>query len=429
MRNRKLRAVSLFSSSGIGDLGLQANGVETVVACELLPERMRLFLNNHKGAKGFCGDIWDLKDEIIAYYQKAYKSAPFLVLATPPCQGMSSNGMGKILNNLKKGIRPKFDPRNRLIMPAVEIVKALQPEWVVFENVPNMCNTVIEDYNGGIVNVIDFIYRELGDTYVGKPMVVDAADYGVPQRRNRLIIVMTKNKGGKTLFRQNGSLMPERTHSEEAGVFTEKWLTVRDAISHLPSLSSRKGENIDPNNPLHKVPLLDDVKLSWISNAPEGQTAMNNQCINPDCLYQGNALHGAKHNSEGVNRASTETPLFCEKCGALLPRPYTVDKATGSKRIMKGFVSAYKRMAWDKPASTLTQNFQYACSDNKVHPAQDRVLSLYEGLVIQTIAQYPYSFVVDGKLVNDGLIRDTIGESVPPLLMDKIVKHIISITE
>lgn len=85
-------------------------------------------------------------------------------------------------------------------------------------------------------------------------------------------------------------------------------------------------------------------------------------------------------------------------------------------------------MYWDVPASTLTQNFQYACSDNKLHPTQDRVLSLYEGLIIQTITQYPYSFDIDGRIVPDGLIRDTIGESVPPLLIDKIVKHLIEIS-
>lgn len=427
MKNERLKAVSLFCSSGIGDLGLKANSIDTVVACELLPERTKLFLNNHPEAKCFCGDIWRLKDEIITYYKKNFNDNPFLLMATPPCQGMSSNGMGTILNNLKKGIRPEFDPRNKLIVPAVEIVKALQPEWVIFENVPNMVNTIIED-GDGVINIIDYIFRELGDSYVGVPTIVNVADYGVPQCRNRLITILTRNNVGKEYFRLHNTLIPEPDYSETGCVFTYRWKTVRDAISTLPSISSRKGENIDPNNPLHKVPLLDDVKLFWVSNTPEGQTAMNNQCINPNCLYQGNTLHGAKHNSEGVNRANVDTPLYCEKCGSLLPRPYTVDKKSGEKRIMKCFVSAYKRMMWDKPASTLTQNFQYACSDNKLHPEQDRVLSLYEGLIIQTIAQYPYSFVIDGKQVADGLIRDTIGESVPPLLTDKIVKKIINIS-
>lgn len=426
MSLKKLNAISLFCSSGIGDLGLKANNVNTVVACELLPERMKLFLNNHPEAKGFCGDIWKLKDEIISYYQNTYKENPFILIATPPCQGMSSNGMGTILNNLKRGIRPEFDPRNRLIVPAVEIAKTLQPEWIIFENVPNMINTIIED-DKGVINIIDYINKELGDTYVGRPIVVDVADYGVPQHRNRLITILTKNDKGKKYFKVNGSLMPTATHSEHPTMFTERWLTIRDVISELPPLSSRKGENIDPSNPLHKVPLLDDTKLFWVTNTPEGQTAMNNQCVNPDCMYKGNALHGSKHNAEGVNKVNADTPLYCEKCGALLPRPYAVDKKTGKKRIMKGFVSAYKRMSWDKPASTLTQNFQYACSDNKIHPTQDRVLSLYEGLIIQTIALYPYSFIVDGKQVSDSVIRDTIGESVPPLLTDKIVRNILQI--
>lgn len=427
MPHKNLNAISLFSSSGIGDLGLKANNINTVIACELLPERMKLFLNNYPEAKGFCGDIWTLKDEIISYYQNTYDENPFILIATPPCQGMSSNGMGTILNNLKKGIRPQFDPRNKLIVPAVEIAKVLQPEWIIFENVPNMVNTVIED-NNGVINIIDYINRELGDTYVGRPNIVDVANYGVPQHRSRLITILTRNENGKRFFKQNGFLMPVATHSEQASIFTDRWLTLRDVISNLPPICSRKGENIDPENTLHKVPLLDETKLFWISNTPEGQTAMNNQCVNPDCLYQGNDLHGSKHNIEGINRANTDTPLYCKKCGALLPRPYTIDKITGKKRIMKGFVSAYKRMSWDKPASTLTQNFQYACSDNKIHPSQDRVLSLYEGLIIQTIILYPYSFIVDGKQATDSVIRDTIGESIPPLLTDKIVKYILEIS-
>lgn len=94
---------------------------------------------------------------------------------------------------------------------------------------------------------------------------------------------------------------------------------------------------------------------------------------------------------------------------------------------MKGFVSAYKRMYWDEPASTITQNFQYVSSDNKVHPTQTRVLSLWEALRLQTISDYEYTFKVNNKLVKDGLIRDSIGESVPPHIIDLIVKNILQI--
>ena len=424
-----MNAISLFSSSGIGDLGLRANGIQTVVSCELLPDRSELFHHNFPEAKCFCGDIWIQKNEIVRYYKSNFEERPFVVMATPPCQGMSSNGMGTMIRNFKEGKRPEFDERNRLIIPAIQVVKELKPDWVVFENVPNMVNTMILDESGNLVNIIDYLLAELGTDYVGKPEVIDVADYGVAQHRRRLITVLTRTESGKRQFEVCRTLLPEPSHGSTNTLFGQPWLTVRDIIGQLPPLSSEKGKNIDPHNPLHKVPLLDEKKWRWVHYTPEGQTALNNQCINPSCLFQGNRIHGAKHDSEGVNKANTDTPLYCEKCGSLLPRPYTIDKKTGEKRIMKAFVSAYKRMFWDEPCSTLTQNFQYACSDNKLHPEQDRVLSLYEGLLIQTIADYGFSFEINGELVPDGLIRDTIGESVPPLMIDKIAKHILGISQ
>lgn len=423
------RAVSLFCSSGIGDLGLHANGVQTVAACELLPERMELFKRNNPECECFCGDVWKLKDEIVSYYKSTYSESPFLLIATPPCQGMSSNGMGTMLRNFKKGIRPKFDERNRLIIPAVDVIKELRPEWVILENVPNMTNTLILDGDDNLVNIIDYVFTQLKDEYRGAYKVLDVAEYGVPQHRKRLITILTRNPKGIEALESGSGLHPTPTHGITGDLFQQKILTLRDVIAHLPVISSEKGKNIDPDNPLHKVPLLDDKKLTWVRHTPEGQTALNNQCINPSCRYQGNKTHGTSRDAEGVNKANLTTPIYCEKCGALLPRPYTEDKETGELRIMKAFTSAYKRMSWDEPCSTLTQNFQYACSDNKLHPVQDRVLSLYEGLIIQTIARYPYFFDVEGKLVNDGLIRDTIGESVPPLLIDKIVQQIIEISK
>lgn len=155
-------AISLFCSSGIGDLGLQANGVRTIIANELLPERARLFQANYPDCKMFSGDIWELKEDIINFYRANYSESPFLILATPPCQGMSSNGMGKMLNDYRKGLRPKFDERNRLILPTLDIVAALQPQWVIFENVPNMQNTLIYNEEGNLVNIIDYIFFSLG---------------------------------------------------------------------------------------------------------------------------------------------------------------------------------------------------------------------------------------------------------------------------
>lgn len=424
---KELNAISLFSSSGIGDLGLHANGIKTVSACEVISERMDLFQANNPETKCFCGDIWELETEIISDYKSRFDDNPFLILATPPCQGMSPNGMGKMLNDYRKGLRPKFDERNRLIIPAIHIIKELKPEWVIFENVANMGNTLIYNENDELVNIIDYIHTELGEEYVGEPQVIDCADYGVPEHRVRLLTILSRTEKGKEYFQKNKRFIPYPTHSQDGDLFTAPWITLRDAIGTAPPLRAEKGQNVDKDNPLHKVPLLDEKKLWWMDNTPEGNTAFNNQCV--ECGYTGNKLHGAKHNEEGINKFNEDTPLYCEKCGALLPRPWVEDKKTGEKRIMKGYTSAYKRMSWDEPASTLTQNFQFACSDNKVHPSQTRVLSLWEGMVLQTIADYPFEFIINGKMVKDGLIRDTIGESVPPKVIDIVCREIKKIEQ
>ncbi|WP_205826475.1 MULTISPECIES: DNA cytosine methyltransferase [unclassified Bacillus (in: firmicutes)] len=424
-----MNAISLFSSSGIGDLGLRKNNIHTVANCELLPDRMKLFAANHTESCNFLGDINELKNDIINYYNDNFEEELFLVMATPPCQGMSPNGAGKLLSEFRKGLRPKLDERNRLIIPSLDIITALRPKWVIFENVPQMRNTVILDERDRMVNIIDYIRFRLGEDYVGTAEVVDVADYGVPQNRKRLITIFTRSENGKDFFGINKSFLPQTTHSQLGEEGKQKWVTVREAIFGLPKLDGQKGKEKDKDfHELHFVNTLDEKKYTWVKHTPEGETAFNNQCINPECEYDGNRRHGAtKNKKDGINKFNTDTPLYCEMCGSLLPRPYVFDNKTGEKRLMKGYTSAYKRMKWDEPASTLTQNFQYACSDNKLHPEQNRVLSIYEATIIQSISDYDYSFEINGKMANTGLIRDSIGESVPPKLIDLICRNLISI--
>ena len=85
-------------------------------------------------------------------------------------------------------------------------------------------------------------------------------------------------------------------------------------------------------------------------------------------------------------------------------------------------------MEWDKPAPTLTQNFLFEASDKKVHPSQTRVLSIYEALVLQTIAEYDFRMMIDGKYISKNLCAEVIGESVPPRLIEIICKQIKKIS-
>lgn len=421
--------LSLFSSAGIGELGIKAKGWPILISNEIVENRCQLYRENYPNVENICGDIWEKKDKIIAHWKKKTKEPPFLVYATPPCQGMSSNGAGKILREIRDGKRKPEDPRNRLIIPTVEIIKKLRPEWILLENVSNMKNTIISDEDGEYINIIEYIYKELGDEYVGCPEVVNCADYGIPQMRKRLITIFTRSPKGVEHFKKYGNFMPPQTHCEEETLFAKKWVTLRDAISTLPPLDAKEGKNERKDfNLWHFVPIMNPEKYWWMENTPEGCTAYNNQCVNPKCLYQNNRRHGSNID-DGLHSSNKDTPIYCEKCGKLLPRPTLIDKKTGERRLLKGYDTAYRRMEWDKPAATLTQNFIFEASDKKVHPDQTRVLSVYEAMIIQTIANYEYSMTIDGQLISKNLCAEVIGESVPPKLIEIICNQIDMIEE
>ena len=159
MTNKNRNVLCLFSSAGIGELGIKALDWNILVNNEIVQNRCEIYKENYPEVKTICGDIWEKQHEIIATWNMCTKENPFLIYATPPCQGMSSNGAGKLLNLVRKGKRPKEDPRNRLIIPTMNIIKTLKPKWILFENVSNMKDTVIRDENDCYTNIIDYIKK------------------------------------------------------------------------------------------------------------------------------------------------------------------------------------------------------------------------------------------------------------------------------
>lgn len=424
VQENKYNVLSLFSSAGIGELGIKACGMKILLSNELLRSRCALYQENYPETKSLCGDIWQLQDEICKEWEHFDVGSPFLIYATPPCQGMSFNSVGKRLNEIRKGKAPKDDPRNRLIIPTIQLAKILQPEWLLLENVQEMQNTIIPIENEVYKNIIDYIREELGDDYVGGPEVVNCADYGIPQTRIRLITIFTRSKKGRDFYKRKGSFMPTKTHSEKGGESTKKWVSLRDAIGNLPALSADEGNNADPNIPLHIVPIMKKDKFWWVKNTPYNESAYNNQCV--ECGYSDNPRHGMTF-KDGRHISKKDTPIYCEKCGALLPRPTMLDKTTGKRRRIKGFDSAYRRMIWDAPAGTITRNVQEVASDKKIHPTQNRTLSIYEATILQTISDYNYKFSIDGRAISLNACCQVIGESVPPRLIEMICNNIIEI--
>jgi DNA (cytosine-5)-methyltransferase 1 len=295
--------------------------------------------------------------------------------------------------------------------------------WVVFENVSEMAWTVIEDGAGELRPILDIIAERLSPEYVGGAYDLELADYGVPQRRRRLITVYTRDPRGRAFLADGGALVPPTTHAQRAGIGELPWLSVAETIKDFPPLDASTKETAQSDLPFHRVPLLDERKYWWVSATPPGAGAFDNQCT--ACGYDRNPAHGNRRTDDGINRARTTTPVYCERCGELLPRP-SVQGEDGMARIMKGYTSAYKRMAGNLPAPALTRNLSYACSDQKVHPTQNRVLSLAEAFAVHTLADYVYVWG-SPRPVRDGLIALMLGESIPPRFMELLGRHLLSL--
>ncbi len=403
-RKDTISVVSLFSSFGLGDLGVRAAGGRILAMAEMEESRCEFLRRNYPDAQIVQGDIWETKDEVVRRVRETLGDEElFLVVATPPCQGMSPNGMGSLNKSKREGKRAEIEARNELILPGLDVIKQLRPLYVFFENVVEMRTTRIL-YKGKQRFVLDVIAKELGFEYVGKDEVVAFSAYGVPQNRERLISVYTRDSKGTAALKRDGTLLPPRTHARP--------ITLRKAIGHFEELDGRTAAKSE-HDPLHRVKKLNQYHA--VSHTPEGCTAFNNPCSH--CGHPNDSMPRGK----GKDRRRIQ----CKNCRRLLPRPKMKDKATGRWVATKGFPTSHRRMWWDKPAPTATKNLMVASSDNKLHPEQNRTLSPAEVQVLQTVDRYAYDW---GKNPTDKELGDALGEAVPPLFFEKLTRHLVAIS-
>lgn len=236
-----MNALTLFSNVGIGETYLKEIGIHVVVANELLPERSKFYSNSHPDGLMINGDITN--PDIFKKIIEAGKLHNIkLIIATPPCQGMSIAGRMQ-----------EDDPRNSLIIKALQAFKELKPDYMLIENVAQMFKTSII-YRGKQVKIVDFIEQQIGKGYVAKFDIFDAADYGTPQFRKRAIV---------------------RIHKKELvwkDPVKQKHITVKDAIGNLPSLESGQKSNIK----FHEARKHNANHILWMKHAPSGKSAFQN---------------------------------------------------------------------------------------------------------------------------------------------------------
>lgn len=255
-----MKALSLFSNVGFGEVYLNQLGIDIVVANEWETRRCNLYKEFHPNTNVICGDI--TKDDVKAQIYDACPDAIFeegidLIIATPPCQGMS-------VANAKR--HPK-DNRNKLIVHVMEVFNSLLPSYMLIENVPAMAETYI-NVDGEVINMIDYIKSELPDDYDIKYKVLNAQDYNTPQSRKRFIGLISK--GGKW----------------EHPKVKNKLITVKDAIGHLPSLESAESSKF----PWHYAKKHNDLHIKWMKHTPTGKSAFQNLVWKP--MKDGRLING-----------------------------------------------------------------------------------------------------------------------------------------
>ncbi len=242
-----MKGISLFSSAGIAETYLKDCDIETVCACELLPKRAELHKWLYPECDMVCGDITD--ENVYNRVKKAaiVNDCKFL-LATPPCQGMSSLGKKDYDN----------DKRNYLVFYAMDMIDECDFDYILIENVPKFLQLYFP-FNGEAKLLIDIFTAKYSNKYNIDSFVLNAKDYGVPQSRPRGFIRLWK-KGLKWG-------MPKQQ--------TE--ITLFDAIGHLPSLEAGEDSGIK----WHYAKTHNDREILAMKHTPEGKSAMTNEVYYP----------------------------------------------------------------------------------------------------------------------------------------------------
>lgn len=355
------KVVDLFSGCGGLSLGLEAAGFEVVGGNDFDQAALDAFALNHTNAQVWAGPLEDLSSAQVLEDLSLGEGELDALVGGPPCQGFSQN-------RARRHVGGEFvnDPRNFLFKEFLRFVRDLQPRSVIIENVPQL---LIKE-GGAFKREIQETLANLG--YESVAEVLNAADYGVPQKRRRAIIIAS---------RVGPPSLPTATHQamvEQGALFSlPPYLTVWDAIGDLPSLQPGSGSET----------------ASYKSR--------------PATMYQRERrLHS---DSLTHHVAWTLSDIQAERL-TYLGEGDGMEKLPPHLAPKSGYGSAYRRMTRTEPALTITTWMYHPGSGMFCHPVDPRVITLREGARLQ-------SFDDHIKFVGGKTARcRQVGNAVPPLL-------------
>ena len=365
---KKLKVIDLFCGVGGLSYGFAHNdNFEIVAANEILPNMAKAYLLNHPAAKVYAGDIKDFNVERIEKDLNTKMTNTDIIVGGPPCQAYST--VGKRLIN---------DSRGKLFQEYYRVLKEFNPKLFLFENVKGLLSM----QGGELLETIISLFESLG--YKVQYKLLNAADFGAPQIRERIIIIGSKLK--------NDFQYPLRTHyniEETLDLFRDglkPHLTLQEAISDLPFIKSGE-ESFEyasgPQNEFQKAMRI---------NAPE--KLMD---------------HSAPNNNAKL-----------VKIMELLPEGGTPEDLPKELRPTSGFKNTYCRLWWNRPSTTITRNLSTPSSSRCIHPKAPRPLTTREGARIQC---FPDSYQFYGSRSDRNL---QIGNAVPTFLSNALAGAILS---
>ena len=380
----QLTYVSLFSSAGVGCYGFKMEGFECVATNELVERRLTVQKVNQKckyDSGYILGDVSSqtVKDaifkEILDWKKRESAREIDVVIATPPCQGMS-------VANHKKS--PDEIVRNSLIVESISLVAEIKPRVFVFENVPRFLSTLCTDTDGCERPIGEAINRTLGKKYSIYSRIVNFKEFGASSSRSRTLMVGVRNDLADQVSPID--LFPARKPE----------LSLRDAIGHMKTLANMG--DIDPKDIFHSFRPYPAHMESWIANLKEGQSAFENSNPKeiPHQLIDGQIIVNVQKNGD-----------------------------------------KYRRQVWDKVGPCVhTRNDQLA-SQNTVHPDDNRVFSIRELMIMMSVPP-TFRWTADStdeinKLgesqkgaylkKNEMNIRQSLGEAVPTEIFRAIAEN------
>lgn len=341
--SRLVSAIDLFCGAGGLSYGLEAAGVKVVAGADIDPSCRYPFEANIGGARFLERDARLLApEELVEIWPQ---DSLRLLAGCAPCQPFSP---------YQRGRGTPSDSRWPLLREFGRLVKATQPELVTTENVPRLKGTSVFKAFLELLRDLDYsiAYR-----------TCNCADYGLPQKRRRLVLIASRLGPIDIPDGYLSGLQPR---------------TVGDAIRRMPRIESGEADTADP---LHRSRTLQEINRRRIQASVPG--------------------------------------------GSWLDWPEELRAPCHRRESGRRFKNVYARMSWDEPAPTLTTYFHNFGAGRFGHPEQDRAISIREGAILQGFPA-DYDFVEPGSSIGYTALGRLIGNAVPPPIGRAIGRTIIN---